>query len=113
MHAADRFCMLYIVYAGSSLYLMLIIILYNYINNLNVSWIISSSHVHAYILLPCMQTKVFSIIVLCRSGNNSIFNDVILTCEMFQWWLMAATGSVATEHPQPMIASFTGALWIP
>ena len=48
-----------------------------------------------------------------ESGQAIYITINILTCEMFQWWLMAATGSVATEHPHPMMASFTGGVWIP
>ena len=35
------------------------------------------------------------------------------TCEMFHWWLISATGSVATEQPHPTTANFTGRDWIP
>ena len=37
----------------------------------------------------------------------------VITWDMFQRWLISATGCVATEHPHPTTASLTGASRIP
>ena len=39
---------------------------------------------------------------------KSLAHSCAHTCEMFHWWLISATGSVATEQPHPTTAIFTG-----
>ena len=50
--------------------------------------------------------SIHQLLHVCKHGSE--FHAEIATCEIFQRWLISATGSVATEQPHPMIASFTG-----
>lgn len=50
---------------------------------------------------------------LTTDSLTKVVYTSVATCEIFHVWLISATGSVATEHPQPTTASFVGSDLIP
>ena len=72
---------------------------------------IQSSGLQVQLAMPSPRSYAYKDIpyaslYVCMCALISKIRD-IYTCEIFQRWLISATGSVATEQPQPMTASFT------
>ena len=67
-------------------------------------------HVHCHVantsvcILTMAEKDLHSVPCL-----NTVVGIRIQTCDMFQRWLISATGSVATEQPQPIKAILGGA----